>query len=108
MLTHGGSGGWRVPGAYLKHSSDDPTFTTSDSDGRFSIQLLADKKGELSAEIMATGSDLEKCPEWKPKEDSHMLVHMASSSVSITGDQSDALLVMPMVSCPAWHPVVIR
>jgi hypothetical protein len=102
------SDGVPVPGAYLKHSSNDPTYTSSNSDGHFSIQLLADKKGELSAEIMATGSDLEKCPEWKPKEDSHMLVHLASSSVSISGDQSDALLVMPMRSCPAWHPVGIR
>jgi hypothetical protein len=102
------SDGVPVPGAFLKHSSSDSTYTRSDGEGQFSIKLLADKRGELSAEIMATGSDLEKCPDWKPKGDSHMLVHLTSSSVPISGNQSDALLIMPVRSCPAWHPVGLR
>jgi hypothetical protein len=102
------SDGVPVPQAYLKHSSNDPTYTHSDSDGRFSVELLADERGELSAEIMAAGSELEKCPEWKPKGDSRMLVTLTSSSVPISGDQGDVLLIMPVRSCPAWVPVGLR
>lgn len=97
-----------VPQAHLKHSSNDSTYTRSDADGHFSIELLADKRGELSAEIMATGSDLEKCPEWRPKGDSRLLVTIASSSVPISGDQGEVLLIMPVRSCPEWHPVGLR
>jgi hypothetical protein len=99
------SDGVPVPQAYLKHSSNDPTYRHSDSDGHFSIRLLADKHGELSAEIVSAGSELEACPEWKAKGDSRMLVTLTSSSVPISGDRSDVLLIMPVRSCPAWRPV---
>lgn len=94
-----------VPNAYLKHSSNDPTFTSSDVDGHFSLRLLADKTGQLSAEIMVIQSDLEKCPEWRPKGNSQMLVTLTSSPLPISRDQNDVLLTMPMRSCAAWNPL---
>lgn len=101
------SDGVPVPDAYLKHSSNDSTFTRSAADGKFSIKLLADKRGELSADLMVIESDLEKCPEWRPKGNLRGLVTLTSSSVEIIGDgdQTDVLLTMPMRSCSAWHPL---
>jgi len=99
-----------VSKAFLKHSSNDPTFTSSDADGQFSIKLLADKRGEVSAELLVIESDLEKCPEWRPRGNTQRLVTLTSSSLAITGDgdQSDVLLTMPMRSCSAWHPLSQR
>ena len=102
------SDGVPVPEAYLKHSSNDPTFIRSDADGHFSIELLADKRGKLSAEIMATPSDLENCPEWRTRGDSQLLVRLTSSLVPISGDQGEVLLIMPVRSCAAWHPLGLR
>ena len=104
------SDGVPVPNAYLKHSSKDQTFTRSDADGRFNLKLLAERRGELTAEIMVIGSDLEKCPHWRPEGSPKMLVTLTSSPAPISGenDQNDVLLTMPMRSCSAWPSPELR
>ena len=104
------SDGVPVPNAYLKHSSKDQTFTHSDTDGRFNLKLIAEKRGELTAEIMAIESDLEKCPHWRPEGKSQMLVTLTSSPAPIfgEGDRDDVLLTMPMRSCSAWPTSDLR
>jgi len=100
------SDGVPVPNAFLDHSSKDPTFAQTDRDGRFSVDLIAEKRGELSAEIMLIDSDLEQCPHWRPKGNSRMLVTLTSSPVPISGegDLNDVRLIMPVRSCSAWQP----
>jgi len=100
------SDGVPVPNAYLKHSSEDSTFVHSDVDGRFSIELLAEKSGELSAELMLIDSDLEKCPYWRLEGNSRILVTLTSSSAPISGEgeMNDVRLIMPVRSCSSWQP----
>ena len=80
-------------------------YGRTDADGRFVMQILADRPGDLTGEISIWRDQQGACPQFEAKFNPNgYAVFLKSTPHPVAGDMSlsDIELVFPFPSCDAW------